>query len=102
MAKALSSMNKAELYAEAQRLRGNAGSKSGPKKVWTNIAGHACGSEFTMNRSNSKIERHVKGLCGCDSSAGFRCASVKWANSPFTYANRGIGLTKARKVNLIS
>ena len=102
MAKALSKMTKAELYAEAQRLRGNTGSKSGPKKVWKNDAGHACGSEFTMNRSNSKINRHLTGACGCDQGKGFRCAAVKWANSPFTHANRGIGLGQASMDGLIS
>ena len=79
MAKALSSMNKAELYAELQATR--AASAPAPKgtnaSIFKNVAGVKCTTPFLANLSSGRIARHLQGVCGCRTSAGSKCAAMK-------------------------
>ena len=97
----------AHLAAEIKQLKAQLATAKGTnapkkaKKVWHSMTGYACGSEFTMNRANSGVKRHLTGACGCDSQRGFRCRVVKWDDSPFAVDSKGMGLAKARKAGLI-
>lgn len=79
MAKALSKMNKSELYAELKATR--ATSAPAPKgtsaRIFKNIAGVECANPFLANLSSGRIKRHLNGTCGCRTSASSKCAAVK-------------------------
>ena len=78
MAKALSKMNKSELYAELKASRAGANAPKGTSApIFKNVVGVKCANAYLANLSSGRIVRHLQGVCGCRTSAGSKCAAIK-------------------------